>query len=198
MKMKKLNRKGFTLIELLAVIVILAVVMGVAATSVLSAMNNSRKSSLQNSAATAADAFRAAYAENMLTNTSSALGLNIVNGYNALTADTFSKLNISTSNYVVGGVDGSGKYTGSFAWFNSTDGSFIVCLAADPSGSYNVPDAAKKVATGITGAEYSSGVMFACSNGQHSWNDQFKNFDFLFGNLFLLVKLVYNQYGVMI
>lgn len=48
--MKKLNNKGFTLIELLAVVVILAVVMGIAMTSVLSAMNKSRGGSLEDSA----------------------------------------------------------------------------------------------------------------------------------------------------
>ena len=52
--MKKLNNKGFTLIELLAVIVILALVMGIAATSMLSTMNNSRKSTLHSAAQTAA------------------------------------------------------------------------------------------------------------------------------------------------
>lgn len=52
--MKKLNNKGFTLIELLAVIVILALVMGIAASSMLTAMNNSRKSTLHSAAQTAA------------------------------------------------------------------------------------------------------------------------------------------------
>ena len=42
-KRKKLNNKGFTLIELLAVIVILAIVMGVAANAILNVMNDSRK-----------------------------------------------------------------------------------------------------------------------------------------------------------
>ena len=45
--MKKLNRKGFTLIELLAVIVILAVVMGIAITSVLSSMNSARAGAVE-------------------------------------------------------------------------------------------------------------------------------------------------------
>lgn len=53
-KGRKLNNKGFTLIELLAVIVILAIVMGISATSVISSINNSRKSSLYSAAQTAA------------------------------------------------------------------------------------------------------------------------------------------------
>ena len=54
-KFKRLNRKGFTLIELLAVIVILAIVMGIAANSVLTSINNSRKSSLYSAAQNAAN-----------------------------------------------------------------------------------------------------------------------------------------------
>lgn len=50
--MKKLNNKGFTLIELLAVIVILAIVMGISATGILNSINNSRKSSLLSAAQT--------------------------------------------------------------------------------------------------------------------------------------------------
>lgn len=52
---KKLDNKGFTLIELLAVIVILAIVMGLAANSVINSINNSRKSTLYSSAQAAAN-----------------------------------------------------------------------------------------------------------------------------------------------
>lgn len=45
--MKKLNKKGFTLVELLAVIVILALLIVVVATSVLPALNNAKKSALK-------------------------------------------------------------------------------------------------------------------------------------------------------
>lgn len=52
---RKLNNKGFTLIELLAVIVILAIVMGLAANSVINSINNSRKSTLHSTAQGAAN-----------------------------------------------------------------------------------------------------------------------------------------------
>ena len=52
---RKLNNKGFTLIELLAVIVILAIVMGLAANSVINSINNSRKSTLYSAAQAAAN-----------------------------------------------------------------------------------------------------------------------------------------------
>lgn len=64
--MKKLNNKGFTLIELLAVIVILAIVMGIAATSVLSSINYSRKSSLYSTAQNAANTLNTWVAEDMV------------------------------------------------------------------------------------------------------------------------------------
>ena len=49
--MKKLNRKGFTLVELLAVIIILAIVVGITIPAVLTTISNARKSAF-NSAAT--------------------------------------------------------------------------------------------------------------------------------------------------
>ena len=44
--MKKLNKKGFTLVELLAVIVVLALLMVVATTSIGTALNNAKTKSL--------------------------------------------------------------------------------------------------------------------------------------------------------
>lgn len=49
---KKLNNKGFTLVELLAVVVILALVMGLTVTSMLNTMNSSRKSTLHSASQT--------------------------------------------------------------------------------------------------------------------------------------------------
>lgn len=63
---KRLNNKGFTLIELLAVVVILAVVMGIAMTSVLSAMNKSRGGSLADTAMIVANAFNQKYTESLV------------------------------------------------------------------------------------------------------------------------------------
>lgn len=44
--MKKLNKKGFTLVELLAVIVVLALLMVIATSTIGSALDNSRKKAL--------------------------------------------------------------------------------------------------------------------------------------------------------
>lgn len=67
--MRKLNRKGFTLVELLAVVVILALVMGIAATSMLSTMNSSRKNTLHSAAQTAATNLNNWIADDMLATT---------------------------------------------------------------------------------------------------------------------------------
>ena len=63
---KRLNNKGFTLIELLAVVVILAIVMGITGTAVLNSINNSRKSTLYSAAQNAANTLNTWISEDML------------------------------------------------------------------------------------------------------------------------------------
>ena len=127
---KKLNNKGFTLIELLAVVVILAVVMGIAMTSVLSSMNKSRGGALQDSAMIIANAFNQKYTESLVGGVPSNVygdvldtkdeNNNVIkNGYNFQTsgyyyidknlADTF---NISIDDYaMISNVDFTGLST---------------------------------------------------------------------------------------
>lgn len=63
---KRLDNKGFTLIELLAVIVILAIVMGISANNVLNSINQSRKSSLHSTAQNAANNLNTWISEDMI------------------------------------------------------------------------------------------------------------------------------------
>ena len=59
--MKKLNRKGFTLVELLAVIIILAIVVGITIPAVLTTTNKAKEKAFQTAADTAADWFDRQY-----------------------------------------------------------------------------------------------------------------------------------------
>ena len=63
---KRLDNKGFTLIELLAVIVILAIVMGISANNILNSINQSRKSSLHSTAQNAANNLNTWISEDMI------------------------------------------------------------------------------------------------------------------------------------
>ena len=171
-KITKLNNKGFTLIELLAVIVILAVVMAIASTSVISAMNNSRKSSLEDSAKVAADAFRLAYSEYSLGSSDGTLvGLTTNNTTSllagtaqALTSDTLSVLNISENDY---------DYTKSYVYFDTSKGVFTVCLTAKSTGSFYVASAVKDddvaAADSPVKKVLAKKTMYACSDNTNSW-----------------------------
>ena len=71
--MKKLNKKGFTLVELLAVIVILALLMVVAASTVGNVQENAKKNSLKTEAQKLINsAYQEAQSEVMLTGNYSA------------------------------------------------------------------------------------------------------------------------------
>ena len=169
--MKKLNRKGFTLIELLAVIVILAIVMGVAANAVLNVMNNSRKNTLQSSAKSAADAFRTAYAEYQIQGGDSILGIST----SSLISTTPKTVNLEAAAESLGISKNNYTLTESWVYFNPDTSVFHVCLTANPSGSYWLETAKSSSEVSETNSlvkkKLNSGTMWACSNDTHSWTD---------------------------
>lgn len=196
-KSRKLDNKGFTLIELLAVVVILAVVMGVAMTSVIGSMNNSRKGSLLNSAQAAAQAFQNKYSEAMITGTTGSVlsttspsfgGYNFAVAatvtspyYYYINANSSAELNLSTSNYSLAtaatAVQSGTKYSStvtvssSFVVFDSSR--IVVCLLVPSTSSYYVGQATKTSSTTLTILSgkftIAASTMYACSDEQKSW-----------------------------
>ncbi len=176
-KFKKLNRKGFTLIELLAVIVILAVVMGIAANSVLSSMNKSRGGSLADTAQVISKAFYQKYTESLVGGIPNNIYSDVTNagvynfqssatyGITTALADTF---NINTSAYQLASAVGTVKDV-STVNFNVTTGKFIVCMVANKSGNVYVDNYKSKKELSHAGGTFSKDQMWACSDGTNSW-----------------------------
>lgn len=198
-KRKRLNNKGFTLIELLAVVVILAVVMGIAMTSVLSAMNKSRGGSLADTASVIAQAFNQKRTEALVDGIPNNVyggdnePMGATGGYNFQTsskyyidpalADTF---NISPDSYeLINKNDEEGnsvsvtQANASFITFNDATGKFIACMVANDEGNYYVStyteDSAKTLgAYGSTDDDIKdisvpANTMVACSDGTTTW-----------------------------
>ena len=195
-KRKRLNNKGFTLIELLAVVVILAVVMGIAMTGVLSAMNKSRGGSLADTASIIAQAFNQKRTEALVDGVPSNVYGDNENepmyvaegngGYDfqtsnkyyidPLLADTF---NISTDSYVLKTKASVTDASASFITFNDATGKFIACMVANKEGNYYVStyteDSAKKLSEygstddDIKDISVPANTMVACSDGTTTW-----------------------------
>ena len=190
---KKLNNKGFTLIELLAVVVILAVVMGVAMTSVLSSMNNSRMGSLTNSAEKVAQAFQTKYSEAMVTNSLNDIYGDVIGkgkGYNftaasttspvfyGITLDLSEDMNLSGNAYVLGAKltttaapnllgENTTEITANNSFIAFNGNSVVACMIAKNTGSYYVANAAiKDEKTEVIhgiNVKFAADTMYSCS-----------------------------------
>lgn len=132
--MKKLNRKGFTLVELLAVIVILAIVVGITLVTVLPTLKKSRQEAFELTAQTAADYLEKQYQLTLIGNLSGGtLEMAIVpTTATKLTADDFKRAGLKAENYIL---DNSTWY------INTATSRACVSLKA-------------KTGTGNTGGEY--------------------------------------------
>lgn len=187
--MRRLNNKGFTLIELLAVIVILAVVMGIAANSVISTMNNSRMGTIHDSTLVISKAMDEKLIDAQVTGTAANVKVGTQtmdfssSGMYYLTEAALKSFKLSTSDYetstnttkVTAALPTASPATASFVTFEATNGSFVVCLVAKSGGKVWV-DALKssgttlaKASTGLSfDIKFGSNVMYNCSNGSKS------------------------------
>lgn len=183
--MKKLNRKGFTLIELLAVIVILAVVMGIAANSVLTSMNNARGGSLLDSAEIIRkdmiNRLMSAQLNSSTGGTISGTSLKVgTTGTSAISIELGKEFGLSDKDYEFGGNAPSSTATSqvskSFIYYNASDNSFVVCLSAAKGGKYDVASFRKAAGSAnlVTLStnkfiQNAADSMFGCSNGNKTW-----------------------------
>lgn len=157
LRKRKLNNKGFTLIELLAVIVILALVVGITIPSVLSSMNNSRISTLHTNAVSFANWYNETVAQDELlpsdektisVDTTTTLSQNNGTWYclnsGDLKDDLVSKYDLSETNFKTDGnaPSNSGNVPvvskNTCSAIRSNNGEIEVLLIAKNTGRYNV------------------------------------------------------------
>ena len=103
--MKRLNRKGFTLVELLAVIVILAIVVGITLVTVLPTLKKSRQEAFELTAQTAADYFEKQYQLYLIGEDASGPMTGLAAGSSVYFNSSLAKLvGLKPENYVAGNV----------------------------------------------------------------------------------------------
>ena len=134
--MKKLNRKGFTLVELLAVIVILAIVVGITLVTVLPTLKKSRQEAFNLTAQTAADFVEKQY-QLSLVGTAVSGGTLVITDFGSKTnPHTITTAGLKSTNYSAG------------TWYIDTDtGRACVTLTRSTTGEYNDADDNGGVAT---------------------------------------------------
>ena len=149
--MKRLNRKGFTLVELLAVIVILAIVVGITLVTVLPTLKKSRQEAFNLTAQTAADYVEKQYQLSLVGSNISGDTLEIeefgssTNPHDITTTE-FEKAGLKAKNY-----DCSNGHV--CTWYiDESTGRACVKLTRSTTGEYNDADLNDGVAqsTGCT------------------------------------------------
>ena len=151
--MKKLNRKGGTLVEPRAVIVILAIVVGIALTTVLPTLKKSRQEAFDLTANTVADYVEKQYQLSLLNSDAPTIEFGTSTVPHTITANEYKAAGVKADNYRAG------------TWYVDANGRACVTLTAatntNPNGS-----------TGKAGEYYDAGTAegtsdVATSSGCH-------------------------------
>ena len=121
--MKRLNKKGFTLVELLAVIVILAIVVGITLVTVLPTIKQARQEAFDVTAETAADYFSKQYELSIVGQDKDGLTFHTV--ATAFTDNEYTLAGIKKANYSAA------------TWYITSSGKACVELTASTTGDYN-------------------------------------------------------------
>ena len=147
--MKKLNRKGFTLVELLAVIIILAIVVGITIPAVLTTINSTRDKAFQTSVEAVADwldrqasAFLVSDGDIVTTDgtyVSACTTNGAINATCTVSAELLNAAGVKAANFTTTDNSSSIKY-------NTTSGRYCVKLKGSTSGDYQ-SDAIKNSST---------------------------------------------------
>ncbi len=124
--MKKLDRKGFTLVELLAVIVILAIVVGITLVTVLPTMKKTRQNSFEVTPQTAADYLEKQY-QLYLIGEDTTVPFETGKSFSDLTNGT--GVTITADQYKAAGLK-PGNYDSGTWYINSSTGRACVVLTA--------------------------------------------------------------------
>ena len=141
--MKRLNRKGFTLVELLAVIVILAIVVGIALTTVLPTLQKSRQSAFDLTPNTAADHLEKQYQLSLIGETTTTVipKKTDADADKSMDSSDFKAAGLKPSNYISG------------TWYiDETTGRACVTLVA--ATNKNVSETSKTVDGKTVAGEY--------------------------------------------
>ena len=139
--MKRLNRKGFTLVELLAVIVILAIVVGIALTTVLPTLKKSRQSAFDLTPNTAADHLEKQYQLSLIGETTTTTIPKKTDTDKSMDSNDFKAAGLKPSNYISG------------TWYiDETTGRACVTLVAATNN--NVSNTSKTVDGKTVAGEY--------------------------------------------
>lgn len=152
--MKKLNRKGFTLVELLAVIIILAIVVGITVPAVLTTVSKAKKEAFQTAADTAADWLDRQYQSFLIGDET----ISVVDSYykNECTHDGTAKENCSSTGELIVSA-GLKKTNVSKIEAKLSNGRYCVTITALEGGDYSGTDLGKTVSGGNCSSSSASG-----------------------------------------